>query len=82
MVGPKKPVIFLKSWSSINYNPKKLYLPRIDESSLSHEIELGVMIKGNAYRIKKEDAMRYIGCYFILIDTTDGSQGRPGDYVP
>jgi 2-keto-4-pentenoate hydratase/2-oxohepta-3-ene-1,7-dioic acid hydratase in catechol pathway len=40
------------------------------------------MIKDKAFRIKKEKAMSVIGGYFILIDITDTSKGKPGDYVP
>jgi 2-keto-4-pentenoate hydratase/2-oxohepta-3-ene-1,7-dioic acid hydratase in catechol pathway len=80
--GPPNPIVFLKSWSSINYDPKQLSLSLIEESKLIHELELGVMIKSKAFRVSQEEAMNYVGGYFIGIDITDTSKGKPGDYIP
>jgi 2-keto-4-pentenoate hydratase/2-oxohepta-3-ene-1,7-dioic acid hydratase in catechol pathway len=40
------------------------------------------MMKSRAFRVKREDAMSHVGGYFILLDITDASKGKPGDYVP
>jgi 2-keto-4-pentenoate hydratase/2-oxohepta-3-ene-1,7-dioic acid hydratase in catechol pathway len=51
--GPPNPVIFLKSWSSISYDSTELHLPLIDESRLVHELELGVIMKSKAFRVRR-----------------------------
>lgn len=43
--APKTPVIFLKSWSSLAFNPKQLSLLIANTHKIDHELELGVFIK-------------------------------------
>lgn len=68
---PKKPVLFLKPWSSLSYQPATLHLPSSKEHRIDHELELGVYISKGGSNIKKEDAFSHIGGYFIGIDFTD-----------
>lgn len=68
---PDQPIIFLKPWSSINYQPTKLSLPIAATHKIDHEVELGVFISKGGSHIKKEDAMAYVGGYFLAIDWTD-----------
>jgi 2-keto-4-pentenoate hydratase/2-oxohepta-3-ene-1,7-dioic acid hydratase in catechol pathway len=35
-----------------------------------------------AFRVKKEEAISHVAGYFILLDITDTSRGKPGDYIP
>lgn len=68
---PTTPVIFLKPWSSVNYNPSTLALPSSAFHRVDHELELGVYISKGGKNIAKEDAMSHVGGYFIGIDFTD-----------
>jgi fumarylpyruvate hydrolase len=69
--APVAPVIFLKPWSSVNYNPKLLALPTSALHRVDHELELGVYIEKGGKNIAKEEAMAHVGGYFIGIDFTD-----------
>lgn len=68
---PKAPVLFLKPWSSLCYNPTKLSLPISKIHKVDHEIELGVMIGKTGINIPQEEAFNYIGGYFLGIDFSD-----------
>lgn len=68
---PKQPVLFLKPWSSLSYNPSELRLSIAEEHHIDHEIELGVLIKAGGSKILKQDAHKHIEGYFIGIDFTD-----------
>jgi acylpyruvate hydrolase len=68
---PTTPVIFLKPWSTVNYNPKTLALPSSAVHRVDHELELGVYIAKTGKNITKEEAMSHVGGYFIGIDFTD-----------
>lgn len=68
---PASPVVFLKPWSTVNYNPKILALPSSAFHRVDHELELGVFINKTGKNITKELAKAHIGGYFIGIDFTD-----------
>jgi 2-keto-4-pentenoate hydratase/2-oxohepta-3-ene-1,7-dioic acid hydratase in catechol pathway len=74
---PTTPVIFLKPWSSVNYNPKSLALPSSAIHRVDHELELGVLISKTAKNVTKEEAMAHVGGYFIGIDFTDRGKQSP-----
>ena len=40
------------------------------------------MMKSRAFQVKKEDAMKHVAGYFLLLDITDTQWGKPGDYLP
>lgn len=65
---PTEPVLFLKPPSSFVGQGEPVMMP--PQSSLHHEIELAVVIKGVARRIKPEEAEQYIGGYALALDMT------------
>ena len=68
---PKTPVLFMKPWSSIAFNPNTLALPISQEHQVDHELELGVYINKSGKNIKQEEALSHVGGYFIGIDFSD-----------
>lgn len=68
---PEVPLLFLKPWSCLTYMPKTVSLPRAKIHRIVHEIEFGVFISKEGVNIKKEDANRHIGGYFIGVDISD-----------
>lgn len=50
---PKEPMIFIKPWSSVVYNPEALSLPISNKHRIDHELELGVFIKKGGSNIPK-----------------------------
>lgn len=69
--APKTPVIFLKPWTTVNYDPKILSLPSSAQHRIDHELELGVFIEKGGKNIAQQDAMGHVGGYFIGIDFSD-----------
>lgn len=68
---PTTPVIFMKPWSSIAYNPASLALSATKFHRIDHELELGVYITKAGSNISKEEAHSHVGGYFIGIDFSD-----------
>ena len=50
---PKEPIVFLKPWSSLIYNPESVNLPRAKDHKIDHEIELGVFFNKSGKNIKE-----------------------------
>ena len=50
---PSEPIVFLKPWSSLIYNPKTISLPRAKDHRIDHEVELGVFFKKGGKNIKE-----------------------------
>ena len=50
---PQNPVLNIKPWSSISYQPKYLELPTISFYLVEHEIWLGVFISKDGKKIAK-----------------------------
>lgn len=65
---PTQPVLFLKPPSSFIHEGDAVVMP--PQSSLHHEIELAVVMKGRSQRIKPGDAAKYIAGYALGLDMT------------
>lgn len=68
---PKEPMLFIKPWTSVCYNPHSLPLPISNKHRIDHELELGVFIAKGGSNISKEKAMEHVGGYFLALDLTD-----------
>lgn len=68
---PKEPLLFMKPWSSVVYNPTTLHLPVAKDHRLDHELELGVFITKGGSNIPKDKVMDHVGGYFLALDLTD-----------
>jgi len=51
---PTSPIIFMKPWSSVCYNPKQVVLTSSKFHRIDHELELGVYISKGGSCISKE----------------------------
>jgi len=67
-VSVKRPCLFLKDLNTIVYNPKEVALQ--DKGPIFHEIELGFIVSRSGKNIPKENAMEFVGGYFLLNDLT------------
>lgn len=65
---PKEPVLFLKPPTAFIGQGESVVMP--PQSSLHHEIELAVVVKGRARRIAPEDAEKHILGYALALDMT------------
>jgi len=72
---PKKPLLFLKHFSSIVYNPKEITFSKL-HGPVNHEVELGFIMSKGGKNIPRERAMEYVGGYFLLLDFTYSSIGE------
>lgn len=63
----------MKPWTSVTYDPKEVHLSLCNTHRVDHELELGVIIGKTGKDIKIENAMDYVGGYFLGIDFSDRS---------
>ena len=65
---PSVPIIFSKAWSSIVFNPSEIKIHL--DNKIFFETELGIVIGKKCICVTQEDAMNYVGGYFLALDLT------------
>lgn len=66
---PEKPVIFIKSSSSIIFSGEKIVYPEFS-NSLHYETELVLLIGKTGKKIRRENALSYVAGYAVGLDMT------------
>ena len=66
---PKKPIIFMKPSTSVIGTDAEIFYPE-QSKRVDYESELGVVIGRKAYRVPKEDALKYVFGYTCANDVT------------
>lgn len=67
---PKEPMIFAKASNVVIGPDDEIVIPRWVSEKVDYECELAVVIKKEAYRVKRSDARDYIFGYTIMNDVT------------
>ena len=69
---PGRPVIFMKSTSSLNYHNNTIAIPNVGKypEEVDYEVELAVVIGKPALNVAAEDALDYVAGYTVANDVS------------